>query len=112
MSPAFFALAVAAFAIGTTEFVMIGCPGCRARSYGNDTPSGSACDWLCSGRDRWGADGHGLMGLFTLGNLLGGAAPAYEVLLAGRIVTGVAHDCAAGLPREAGQSSRSRSRST
>jgi MFS transporter, DHA1 family, inner membrane transport protein len=33
----------------------------------------------------------GLMGLFTLGNLLGGAAPAYEVLLAGRIVTRVAH---------------------
>ncbi|TGR71785.1 MFS transporter, partial [Mesorhizobium sp. M1C.F.Ca.ET.189.01.1.1] len=31
------------------------------------------------------------MSLFTLGNLLGGAAPTYEVLLAGRIVTGVAH---------------------
>lgn len=105
MSPALFALAVAAFAIGTTEFVMIGLvpdvardltvtipqAGLLVTGYALAVTVGAPTVTALTGRLPRRGLVVGLMGLFTLGNLLGGAAPTYEVLLAGRIVTGVAH---------------------
>lgn len=105
MSPALIALAVAAFAIGTTEFVMIGLipdvardltvtipqAGLLVTGYALAVTVGAPTITALTGRLPRRGLAVGLMGLFTLGNLLGGAAPTYEVLLSGRIMTGVAH---------------------
>ena len=105
MSPALFVLAVAAFAIGTAEFVMIGLVPDVARDLAVTVPRagllvtgyalavtiGAPTVTALTGKLPRRGLAVGLMGLFTLGNLLGGIAPVYEVLLAGRIMTGVAH---------------------
>ena len=105
MPPALIALAIAAFAIGTTEFVMIGLVPDVARDLAVTIPQAgllvtgyalvvavgaATVTALTGGLSRRGLV-VGLLSLFALGNLLCGAAPTYAVLLAGRIVTGVAH---------------------
>ncbi|MFC3057482.1 MFS transporter [Paenirhodobacter populi] len=100
-----FALAVSAFAIGTTEFVIVGLIPEMARDLGVSIPSagllvslyalaitiGAPVISALTGRLPRRALAIGLMILFTIGNLMAAFAPGYGLLLAGRIVTGVAH---------------------
>lgn len=99
------ALAVSAFAIGTTEFVIVGLIPEMARDLSVSVPTagllvslyalsitlGAPTVTALTGRIPRRVLAIGLMGIFTLGNLIAALAPSYEVLLAGRIVTGVAH---------------------
>ncbi|WP_413625915.1 MFS transporter [Luteibacter sp. Lutesp34] len=105
MKPALIALAAGAFAIGTTEFVIIGLVPGIARDLGITLPvagllvSGYALAVTVGAPTVTALVGHlprrplavGLMLLFTLGNLLSGFASGYGGMLAGRIITGVAH---------------------
>ncbi|UCI20513.1 MFS transporter [Mesorhizobium sp. B2-1-8] len=101
MKPSLVALAVGAFAIGTTEFVIIGLVPGIARDLGITLPAGgwSARFRLCPRRDGrcptvTALVGHlprrplavGLMLLFALGDLLSGFASGYGAMLAGRII--------------------------
>ncbi|WP_018964048.1 MFS transporter [Ancylobacter sp. FA202] len=100
-----FALAVSAFAIGTTEFVIVGLIPEMARDLGVTIPTagllvslyalsitlGAPTFTALTGRLARRPLAIGLMVIFTLGNLMAAFAPGYELLLAGRIVTGVAH---------------------
>jgi multidrug resistance protein len=100
-----FALAVSAFAIGTTEFVIVGLIPEMARDLGVTIPSagllvslyalsitlGAPTFTALTGRMARRPLAIGLMVIFTFGNLIAALAPGYEMLLIGRIVTGVAH---------------------
>lgn len=100
-----FALAVSAFAIGTTEFVIVGLIPEMARDLGVSLTSagllvslyalaitlGAPTVTALTGRLPRRGLAIGLMAIFTAGNLIAAFAPGYGVLLAGRIVTGVAH---------------------
>ncbi|WP_210651016.1 MFS transporter [Nocardioides sp. SYSU D00065] len=108
-SPAFplalLALAIGAFGIGTTEFVVMGLLPDIAGDYDVSIPTAG---WIVSGYALGVVVGAPvtailgtrlgrktmlliLMGLFVLGNLLAALAPTFVVLLLGRLITSLAH---------------------
>ncbi|ANQ86792.1 putative transmembrane efflux protein [Azoarcus olearius] len=105
MPLALLALTLSAFAIGTTEFVIVGLIPTIAADLGVSLPSAGLLVSLYALGVAVGAPlltaltGRlprkqlllGLMALFTVGNLLAWQAPGYESLVAARIVTGLAH---------------------
>ncbi|MGN6828869.1 MFS transporter [Paucibacter sp. M5-1] len=105
MPLALWALTLSAFAIGTTEFVIVGLIPTLAADLGVSVPSagllvslyamgvaiGAPVLTALTGRVPRKALLLGLMLLFTAGNLLAWQAPGYESLIAARIVTGLAH---------------------
>lgn len=100
-----FALAVSAFAIGTTEFVIVGLIPEMARDLSVSIPTagllvslyalsitlGAPTLTALTGRLSRRPLAITLMAIFTAGNLIAAFALGYWVLLAGRIVTGLAH---------------------
>ncbi|MET1076405.1 MAG: MFS transporter [Pseudomonas sp.] len=105
MPLALLALTLSAFAIGTTEFVIVGLLPTIAQDLGVDLPSAGLLVSLYALGVAIGAPVLtalsarmprkllllALMLLFTLGNLLAWQAPGYESLVIARIVTGLAH---------------------
>jgi DHA1 family inner membrane transport protein len=105
------ALAVAAFAIGTTEFVMVGLIPEMARDLSVSIPVagllvslyalaitlGSPTVTALTGKLPRRELAIGLMAIFTLGNLLSALAPDYALLLTGRIIAAVAHGAFFGI---------------
>lgn len=105
MPLALWALALSAFAIGTTEFVIVGLIPTIAASLGVSVPSAGLLVSLYALGVAIGAPvltaltGKvprkllllALMVLFTLGNLVAWMAPNYEALMAARVLTGLAH---------------------
>ncbi|MGW7583039.1 MFS transporter [Kitasatospora sp. NPDC054768] len=111
MPLALIALAIGAFGIGTTEFVIMGLLPRIAGDFGVSIPSagllvtGYALG-VVVGAPLMTALGTRisrktmlmlLMGLFTAGNLLSAFAPSFPVMLAGRIVTSLAHGAFFGI---------------
>ncbi|WP_326834521.1 MFS transporter [Amycolatopsis rhabdoformis] len=105
MPLALLALAIGAFGIGTTEFVIAGLLPEVATDFGVSIP---AAGWLITGYALGVAAGALpmtalgtrmrrkhllllLMGVFIVGNALSALAPTYEVLLVGRIVAALTH---------------------
>jgi DHA1 family inner membrane transport protein len=105
MPLAILALAISAFGIGTTEFVMMGLLPNVANDLGTSVPTAG---YLVSayalgvvvGAPLLTALGSRiprkrmlllLMGLFTVGNLASAVAPGYATLLAGRFLAGLPH---------------------
>ncbi|MEV4596842.1 MFS transporter [Amycolatopsis sp. NPDC049253] len=105
MPLALLALAIGAFGIGTTEFVIAGLLPEVAADFGVSIP---AAGWLITGYALGVAAGALpmtalgtrmrrkhllllLMGVFIVGNALSALAPSYGVLLAGRIVAALTH---------------------
>ncbi|NYE59231.1 putative MFS family arabinose efflux permease [Duganella sp. 1224] len=105
MPIALLALTISAFAIGTTEFVIVGLLPTIAADLGVNLPSAGLLVSLYAMGVAVGAPvltaltGKvprkllllSLMVLFTLGNLLAWKAPSYESLVIARILTGLAH---------------------
>ena len=105
MPLALWALALSAFAIGTTEFVIVGLIPTIAASLHVTVPSagllvslyalgvaiGAPVLTALTGRVPRKQLLLGLMALFTLGNLVAWMAPNYEALMAARVLTGLAH---------------------
>lgn len=105
MPLALWALTLSAFAIGTTEFVIVGLIPTIAASLGVSVPSAGLLVSLYALGVAVGAPvltaltgrvprKHlllGLMALFTIGNLVAWMAPGYEALMAARVLTGLAH---------------------
>ncbi|MEL3917052.1 MFS transporter [Aeromonas caviae] len=105
MPLALFALTLSAFAIGTTEFVIVGLIPTIAEQLNVSLPSAGLLVSLYALGVAIGAPvltaltGKlprkwllvGLMALFTVGNLLARQAPGYESLIVARILTGLAH---------------------
>jgi predicted MFS family arabinose efflux permease len=105
MPLALWALTLSAFAIGTTEFVIVGLIPTIAASLDVSVPSAGLLVSLYALGVAIGAPvltaltgkvprKHlllGLMVLFTLGNLVAWMAPNYEALMAARVLTGLAH---------------------
>ena len=105
MPLALLALTLSAFAIGTTEFVIVGLIPTIAGDLGVDLPSAGLLVSLYALSVAIGAPlltaltGRvprklllvGLMALFTAGNLVAWQAPSYEALIVARILTGLAH---------------------
>lgn len=105
MPVALFALTLSAFAIGTTEFVIVGLLPVVAADLGVDLPSAGLLVSLYALGVAIGAPvltaltGRlprkllllGLMALFTVGNLVAWQAPDYHSLIVARILTGLAH---------------------
>ncbi len=105
MPLALFALTLAAFAIGTTEFVIVGLIPTIAADLGVSVPSsgllvslyalgvaiGAPVLTALTGRVPRKLLLAGLMALFTIGNLAAWQAPSYEALIVARILTGLAH---------------------
>jgi DHA1 family inner membrane transport protein len=105
MPLALWALALSAFAIGTTEFVIVGLIPTIAASLGVSVPSagllvslyalgvavGAPVLTALSGRIPRKQLLLALMALFTVGNLLAWLAPGYATLMAARVLTGLAH---------------------
>jgi predicted MFS family arabinose efflux permease len=105
MPLALWALTLSAFAIGTTEFVIVGLIPTIAASLGVSLPSagllvslyalgvaiGAPVLTALTGRVPRKRLLLGLMVLFTAGNLLAWLAPGYEALMAARVLTGLAH---------------------
>jgi len=105
MPLALWALALSAFAIGTTEFVIVGLIPTIAASLGVSVPSAGLLVSLYALGVAVGAPvltaltgrvprKHlllALMLLFTIGNLLAWMAPGYATLMAARVITGLAH---------------------
>ncbi|MFI0451968.1 MFS transporter [Actinomadura sp. 6N118] len=111
MPLALLALAVGAFAIGTTEFVITGLLEEVARSFGvTDSVAGLAATAYALGVVA-GAPALALlgtrttrkqmlmwlMGVFIAGNLLTAVAPTFELLLAGRVIASLAHGAFFGI---------------
>ncbi|MEU1286786.1 MFS transporter [Kitasatospora sp. NPDC005856] len=111
MPLALIALAIGAFGIGTTEFVIMGLLPQIAGDYGVSIPNagllvtGYALG-VVIGAPLMTALGTRisrktmlmmLMGLFVAGNLLSASAPSFPVMLAGRIVTSLAHGAFFGI---------------
>jgi DHA1 family inner membrane transport protein len=105
------ALALSAFAIGTTEFVIM---GLLPQVAGNLAVSIPAAGWLVSGYALGVFIGApimaiatqklphrsallALMGIFILGNILCAIAPGYGFLMAARIVTALCHGAFFGI---------------
>ncbi|WP_409028216.1 MFS transporter [Janthinobacterium sp. SUN098] len=105
MPIALLALTLSAFAIGTTEFVIVGLLPTIAADLGVNLPSAGLLVSLYALGVAIGAPvltaltGKiprktlllSLMVLFTLGNLLAWKSPGYETLVVARILTGLAH---------------------
>ncbi|QIL90565.1 MFS transporter [Microbulbifer sp. SH-1] len=105
MPLALLALALSAFAIGTTEFVIVGLVPTIAHDLAVSLPSAGllvslyalgvavGAPVLTALTGRWNRKAVllSVMGLFTLGNLLAWLAPGYGSLIAARVVTGLAH---------------------
>lgn len=105
MPPALWALTISAFAIGTTEFVIVGLIPTIAQSLGVGLPSAGLLVSFYALGVAVGAPVLtaltarvprkllllALMALFTAGNLLAWMAPNYGALLAARVLTGLAH---------------------
>jgi DHA1 family inner membrane transport protein len=105
MPLALWALALSAFAIGTTEFVIVGLIPTIALSLGVSVPSagllvslyalgvavGAPVLTALTGRVPRKQLLLALMVLFTIGNLLAWLAPGYGTLMAARVLTGLAH---------------------
>ncbi|HEX8613090.1 MAG TPA: MFS transporter [Telluria sp.] len=105
MPLALWALTLSAFAIGTTEFVIVGLIPTIAASLGVSVPSAGLLVSLYALGVAIGAPvltaltgrvprKHlllGLMALFTIGNLVAWMAPGYYALMAARVLTGLAH---------------------
>ncbi|MFJ8043516.1 MFS transporter [Kitasatospora sp. NPDC096147] len=111
MPLALLALAIGAFGIGTTEFVIMGLLPQISADYGVTIPhagllvTGYALG-VVLGAPLMTALGTRinrktmlmlLMGLFVVGNLLSAAAPSFPLMLAGRIVTSLAHGAFFGI---------------
>ncbi|MCB5183521.1 MFS transporter, partial [Streptomyces antimicrobicus] len=111
MPLALLALAIGAFGIGTTEFVIMGLLPEVAADYGVSIPTAG---FLVTGYALGVVLGAPvmtvlgtrvprkrmlmlLMGLFTAGNLLSALAPAFGVMLAGRVVASLAHGAFFGI---------------
>ena len=105
MPLALWALTLSAFAIGTTEFVIVGLIPDVAASLGVSLPSAGLLVRLYALGVAVGAPVLtaltarvprkrlliGLMLLFTAGNLVASVAPGYAALMAARVLTGLAH---------------------
>ena len=105
MPLALWALTLSAFAIGTTEFVIVGLIPDVAASLGVSLPSAGLLVSLYALGVAVGAPVLtaltarvprkrlliGLMLLFTAGNLVASVAPGYAALMAARVLTGLAH---------------------
>ncbi|MCA1929922.1 MFS transporter [Rheinheimera sp.] len=105
MPLALWALTLSAFAIGTTEFVIVGLLPVIAADLAVSLPSAGLLVSLYALGVAIGAPVLtalsskmprktllvGLMALFTLGNMLGAMAPDYYSLMLARVVTGMAH---------------------
>lgn len=105
MPLALFALTLSAFAIGTTEFVIVGLVPTIAADLGVSLPSSGllvslyalgvavGAPVLTALTGRWDRKLVllTLMALFVAGNLLAWQAPSYESLITARILTGLAH---------------------
>jgi DHA1 family inner membrane transport protein len=105
------ALALAAFAIGTTEFVIMGILPDVARDLGVSIPSAGllvsgyalgvavGAPLLATLTARWPPKATlvTLMGVFVAGNLVSALAPSYDLLMVGRIVASFAHGSFFGL---------------
>lgn len=105
MPLALLALTLSAFAIGTTEFVIVGLIPTMAQDLNVSLPSAGLLVSLYALGVAIGAPvltaltGHwnrktvllSVMSLFVAGNLLAWQAPSYETLIAARILTGLAH---------------------
>ncbi|MGS3174847.1 MFS transporter [Aeromonas sanarellii] len=105
MPLALFALTLSAFAIGTTEFVIVGLiptiadqlhvllpsAGLLVSLYALGVAIGAPVLTALTGKlpRKWLLVG--LMALFTAGNLLAWQAPGYESLIVARVLTGLAH---------------------
>ncbi|MFJ5774196.1 MFS transporter [Streptomyces sp. NPDC093094] len=111
MPLALLALAIGAFGIGTTEFVIMGVLPQVADDFGVTIPTAG---WLVSGYALGVVVGAplltvlgtkvsrkkmlmALMGLFVVGNALSAVAPSFGVMLAGRIVASLAHGAFFGI---------------
>ncbi|MDP4533626.1 Uncharacterized MFS-type transporter YtbD [Marinobacter salarius] len=105
MPVALFALTLSAFAIGTTEFVIVGLVPIIAQDLGVTLPSAGllvslyalgvaiGAPVLTALTGRWNRKLVllSLMGLFIIGNILAWMAPNYSSLITARILTGLAH---------------------
>lgn len=105
MPLALWALTLSAFAIGTTEFVIVGLVPTIAADLAVSLPSAGllvslyalgvavGAPVLTAVTGRWNRKIVliSLMGLFVIGNLLAWQAPSYETLILARILTGLAH---------------------
>jgi len=105
MPIALFALTLSAFAIGTTEFVIVGLVPTIAQDLGVTLPSAGllvslyalgvaiGAPVLTALTGRWNRKLVllSLMGLFIIGNILAWMAPNYSSLITARILTGLAH---------------------
>lgn len=105
MPLALWALTLSAFAIGTTEFVIVGLIPTIAASLEVSVPSagllvslyalgvavGAPVLTALTGRVPRKQLLLGLMALFAIGNLVAWMAPGYEALMAARVLTGLAH---------------------
>lgn len=105
MPLALWALTLSAFAIGTTEFVIVGLLPVIAADLAVSLPSagllvslyalgvaiGAPVLTALSSKMPRKALLIGLMALFTIGNLLGAMAPDYYSLMLARVLTGMAH---------------------
>ncbi|MFE9340708.1 MFS transporter [Streptomyces sp. NPDC007063] len=111
MPLALLALAIGAFGIGTTEFVIMGLLPEVAAEFGVSIPTAG---YLASGYAVGVLLGAPvlavlgtrisrkrmlmlLMGLFVLGNLVSALAPAFGVMLAGRVIASLAHGAFFGI---------------
>lgn len=105
MPLALFALTISAFAIGTTEFVIVGLVPTIAQQLAISLPSagmlvsiyalgvaiGAPVLTALTGRLPRKQLLVALMVLFTAGNLLAWQAPGYMTLIVARLLTGLAH---------------------
>ena len=105
MPVALFALTLSAFAIGTTEFVIVGLIPTIAQDLGVTLPSAGllvslyalgvaiGAPVLTALTGRWNRKWVllSLMSLFIVGNVLAWMSPGYGSLMAARILTGLAH---------------------
>ncbi|HYF90532.1 MFS transporter [Azospirillum sp.] len=105
MPLALLALAISAYAIGTTEFVVVGLlptvagdldvslplAGMVVSVYALGVTFGAPVLTALTGRIRRKPLLLGLMGVFVAGNLLAGVSPNYETLLVARVLSAFAH---------------------
>ncbi|GGZ08815.1 MFS transporter [Streptomyces olivaceoviridis] len=111
MPLALLALAIGAFGIGTTEFVIMGVLPQVADDFGVSIPTAG---WLVSGYALGVVIGAPLltvlgtrvsrkkmlmflMGLFIVGNALSAAAPSFGLMLVGRVIASLAHGAFFGI---------------
>ncbi|MFP5511922.1 MAG: MFS transporter [Alphaproteobacteria bacterium] len=105
MPLALLALAISAYAIGTTEFVVVGLlptvasdldvslplAGMVVSVYALGVTFGAPVLTALTGRIQRKPLLLGLMGVFVVGNLLAGVSPDYETLLVARVLSAFAH---------------------